>query len=147
MHSIKSYSYHKNILLVIKMNNFIRVGIVSVTYPEKNSCRVMFPDNDNLVSGELRILHRGSAKNQDYWMPDVDDEVVCIFPGNDDNYSDGFVVGSLFNEVQKPNASSQDIQRKDFSGGSYFEFDRSSGNLEISCTGNITLKAKNIYLN
>jgi len=102
---------------------------------------------DNLESGELRILQRGGVKNQDYWMPDVDDEVVCIFPDNDDNFCDGFVAGCLFNEKSPPNAGSQDIQRKDFAGGSYFEFNRSTGDWNINCTGNITMKAKNIYLN
>lgn len=127
--------------------DIIRVGIVSATLPEKNMCRVTFPDEDNLVSSELRILHRGGVKNKDYWMPDVDDEVVCIFPTNDENYSDGFVIGCLFNEKSPPNAESQEIQRKDYSDGSYIEFDRSSGNLTIKVTGNIKMEAKRIDLN
>ena len=127
--------------------NQIRVGYVSVTYPETHRCRVMFPDNDNLVSGELRILNRGGLKNKDYWMPDVGDEVVCIFPENDGNFSDGYVAGCLFNEKSPPNEQSQDKFRTDFEGGSYIEFDRKSGNLTIHCTGNIKLVGKRIDLN
>ena len=129
------------------MKDNIRVGIVSSTNPEKNTVRVTFPDEDNLVSSELRILQRGGVKNRDYWMPDVDDEVVCIFPTNDENFCDGFVIGCLFNEKSPPNASSQDVQRKDFSDGSYFEFNRASGNLTINCKGVLTLKASRINLN
>lgn len=125
----------------------IRVGIVSSTNPEKNTVRVTFEDKDNLVSGELRILHRGSSAVKDYWMPAVNDEVVCIFPTNDENYCDGYVVGSLFNEKDKPNAKKQEITRTDFSDGTFIEYDLKSHTLKIECAGNIYIKGKKIYLN
>lgn len=127
--------------------DLVRVGIVSSVDPAKATVRVTFPDNDNLVSGELRILNRGGVKNRDYWLPDVDDEVVCIFPTNDANYCDGFIVGALFNEKSPPNASSQDVFRLDFGDGSFVQFDRSSGALEINCKGNVTIKGAKINLN
>ena len=82
----------------------IRVGIVTSTDPIKNTCRVTFEDKNNLVSSDLRILHRGSSAVKDYWMPAVGDEAVCIFATNDENYCDGFIVGTLFNDKDKNNA-------------------------------------------
>lgn len=125
----------------------VRVGVVSSTDPEKNTVRVAFTDKDNLVSGDLRVIHRGSVGNKDYWMPDVDDEVVCIFPTNDDSYFDGYVIGTLFNEKVKPNANSQDVARIDFKDGTFIEYDREKHSLTIECKGDITIKGKNIYLN
>ena len=75
----------------------VRVGVVTSTDPVNVTCRVTFEDKNNLVSGDLRILHRGSVSTKDYWMPAINDEVVCIFPTNDENYCDGFIVGTLFN--------------------------------------------------
>ena len=125
----------------------VRVGIVTSTNPEKNTCRVTFEDKDNLVSGDLRILHRGSSATKDYWMPAVNDEVVCIFPTNDENYCDGFIVGTLFNEKEKPNADKQEITRTDFADGTFIEYNSKSHTLTIECTGEIYIKGKKIYLN
>ena len=133
----------------------VRVGLVSSTNPEKNTVRVVFEDKENLVSSDLRILHLGGAGNKFFWMPDVNDEVVCLFPTNDENYTDGFVIGCLFNEKQKPNAKSQDVTRLDFKDGTSLEYDRKShamkinckGSLEITCAKNITLKGETINLN
>lgn len=131
----------------MESRDMIRVGTVSATNPEKNTVRVTFPDHDDLVSGELRILARGGAKNRDFWMPDVDDEVVCIFPTNDENFCDGFVIGTLFNEKFPPNSDSQEISRKDFSDGSFFQFNRETGELRVECKGKIIINAQEIYLN
>lgn len=125
----------------------VRVGVVSSTNPKKNTVRVAFTDKDNLVSGDLRIIHRGSVGNKDYWMPDVNDEVVCIFPTNDESYYDGYVIGTLFNDKDVPNANSQDVARIDFKDGTFIEYDRKKHSLSIECTGDITIKGKNIYLN
>ena len=78
-------------------------------------------------------------------MPAVNDEVVCIFPTNDENYCDGYVVGSLFNEKDKPNAKKQEITRTDFSDGTFIEYDLKSHTLKIECAGNIYIKGKKIY--
>lgn len=133
----------------------VRVGIVSSTNPEKNTVRVIFEDKDNLVSGDLRIVHRGSVGNKEYWMPDVGDECVCIFPTNDESCFDGYVLGTLFNEKDKPNAKSQDVSRIDFKDGTFIEYDRDKhamkieckGTLDIVCDKEITIKGEKIYLN
>ena len=125
----------------------VRVGVVTSTDPVNATCRVTFEDKNNLVSGDLRILHRGSVSTKDYWMPAINDEVVCIFPTNDENYCDGFIVGTLFNDKDKPNANKQEITRIDFSDGTFIEHNAKSRTLKIECAGNIYIKGKRIYLN
>ena len=125
----------------------IRIGMVSSTNPKENTVRVTFEDKDNLVSSELRILHRGSTANKDFWMPAVGDECVCIFPTNDDNYCDGFIIGTLFNQKDKPNADKQEITRMDFADGTFIEYNSKSHTLQIECVGEIYIKGKKIYLN
>ena len=127
--------------------NIVRRGIVSAVYPERHSARVTFEDKDNVVSAELPILTSYASKNNLYHLPDVGEQVICLQEESDAQEGDGVIIGSIYSDVNKPKVSSQDKFRLDFEGGSYIEFDRSSGDLQINCTGNVTIKAKNIFLN
>ena len=129
------------------MQNFIRRGIISVVYPERHSARVTFEDKDAVVSAELPILTAYASQNFLYHLPDVGEQVICLFEENDAQEGEGVIIGSIHNDKFPPKANSQDIFRLDFSDGSFFIFDRASGNLDINCTGNITVNGKNIYLN
>lgn len=127
------------------INNLIRVGRVSVVVPERMAVKVVFEDKDSLVSDELPVLTMGSSKNKMYWLPDVGEQVCCIMLPNGHNA--GFCLGSYYSDADPPNVSSQDIRRVDFGDGSYVQFDRATGNLDINCTGNVTINGKTINLN
>lgn len=130
-----------------KARDIVRSGVVSATFPERNSARVTFEDKDDNVSAELRILNSGSLKNKHYWMPDVGDEVVCIYATNDENYGTGWIIGACYNKDAVPRVHSQDKMRIDFADGTWIEYDRSSHELNINCIGDIRIKGKNIFLN
>ena len=125
----------------------VRVGKVSSLYPERNTAKVTFEDKDSNVSQELNILNRGAARNKDYWMPDVEDEVVCLFAMNDKNLSTGWIVGAHFSEKHPPQAKSADVMRLDFADGGYVEYDRAKSSMEIHCPGTIRITAGKLYLN
>ena len=125
----------------------LRRGIISAVYPERHSARVTFEDEDNLVSAELPILTSYASKNNFYRLPDISEQVFCLYEENDAGEGTGVIIGSIYSDVNKPKANSQDICRLDFGDGSYFEFDRATGNLNIKCTGEITINGKNIYWN
>lgn len=127
------------------IKNFIRMGRVSTTNPSKMTVKVVFEDKDNMVSDELPVLVQGSSRNRHYWLPDVGEQVCCLMLPNGHNA--GICLGSYYSEAEPPNADSQDIRRMDFADGSYIQFDRSTGNLDISCTGEIRINGKAIYLN
>lgn len=135
------------------LKNLIRVGLVSSVYSERATVRVMFSDKDDggtpLISKELSVLNRGSKSRKDYWLPDVDEQVVCLFLPNSNGrgVSEGFVLGTCFSNPDAPQSASVDIRRVDFGDGSYVEHDRKTGNLTIHATGNITITGANIYLN
>ncbi len=127
--------------------NVVRRGIISAIYPERHSARVTFEDKDEVVSAELPILTTYASKNNLYHLPDIGETVYCIFEDNDAQEGDGVIIGSIYNDENSPKISSLDKWRVDFDGGSFIEFDRSTGNLEISCKGDIILNGKKIYLN
>ena len=125
----------------------VRRGIISAVYPERHSARVTFSDEDDLVSEELPILTSYAFRNKLFHVPDVGEQVIVLYEQNDSGEGDGVILGSIFSDQDAPNAAEQDKFRMDFGDGSFFEFDRATGNLNINCTGNVTVNGKNIYLN
>jgi phage baseplate assembly protein V len=129
------------------LRGMVRTGTVSAVYPKTDTVRVVFDDKDNTTSPELHVLHRFSGKNKDYWMPDLGDQVLCIFNNNDKNFSTGWVLGSYFTERQPPQVASADIMRIDFADGSYIEVNRAAGSLQVNFTGPVTINGSTIHLN
>lgn len=130
----------------MEIKNMIRYGVVSAVIPERGAARVVFQDRDNLISAELPVLQAACANNQFYSLPDVGAQVLCLMNPNDDN-GGGFILGSFYSEKNPPPAQIQDVSLIKFADGSYLKFDRATGNLDINCKGNITIKGKRIDLN
>lgn len=129
------------------IKNMVRTGLVSSVNPANCTVRVTISDKDGLVSAELPTLNRGSAQNKDYWLPDIGEQVVCLFALNSKNLNLGWAVGSYFSEQDKPQVSSVDKRRIDFGDGTYIEYDRAAHELNIQCVGEIKINGKMIYLN
>lgn len=131
------------------IRRMVRVGRISSINTSKMTARVIFPDMDDDVSDDLPILNTGSQTAKVYWMPDIDEQVLCLMIPNvsGKGSNDGFILGSFFNDVDAPVKTGATVRRIDFGDGSYIEHDRSSGNLNIVATGNITINGKSISLN
>ena len=127
--------------------NIIREGIISEVYPARHSARVTFEDKSDVVSAELPILSPVAFKNKCSCLPDIGEDVICIFMQNDEESGAGFIIGSRFNDVVTPPANSQEITRLDFSDGTFIQYDREKSELRIECKGNVIINGKNIYLN
>ncbi|MFR3114517.1 MAG: phage baseplate assembly protein V [Dialister sp.] len=135
--------------LLSALRRIIRIGNVSSVNQESMSCRVVFPDMDGNVSAELPLLNNGSAHCKDYWLPVVDEQVVCLMLPNDGGTgnNEGIVLGSFFNDVDKPVKTGTGIRRIDFGDGSYVEHNSNTGNLIIQATGTITIKGATVRIN
>ncbi len=129
------------------LRGMVRAGTVSSVNPANSTARVEFDDKDKTVSPELHIIHRGSGVNKDYWLPDVGEQVVCLFANNDKNFSTGWILGTYFTEKQPPQVNNKDIRRLDFSDGTYMEYNRNTGALTINVVGEIKINGSTIYLN
>ena len=78
----------------VALKNLIRDGIVSSTDPSNMTVRVTFPDRDDLVSYPLEVLSHGSQDNKHYWMPGVGEQVLCLFLPQNNNLSQGYILGT-----------------------------------------------------
>lgn len=123
----------------------VRYGRVSTVNAERMTARVLFDDQDNLVSNELAIIVRNSKVNKDYALPDIGEYVVCLFLDND--HTTGFIVGAVYSQNNLPLRNDQSVRAVDFGDGTSIEYNRVSGCLKINCTGDLVINARNIYLN
>ena len=131
----------------------IRVGKVVAVDDKNAKVRVQIEDADAVVSYWLPVVHQKSQSDKHYWLPDIGELVVCAFYGDD--WDTGFVLGSIYNDKDKPPAETREKFVIEFKDGTRIEYNRASHELHISvkgdilieADGNITLKASRIDLN
>lgn len=132
------------------IKSLIRIGTVSSVNVGACTARVVFTDVDSMVSAELPVLTQASKANKAYWLPDIDEQVLCVFLPNmsGNGASVGFILGCFYSTVDKPAETSADVRSVVFADGSVVRHDRASGDLTIHATGNINIIADgNITLN
>lgn len=122
-----------------QVKNMVRVGRVSSINPAAGTARVTF-EPQGVVSYDLQILVPQAMKNKDYYIPDIGEHVVCLFlpTGN----QEGFIIGSVYSNEDKPSISSPDKRRVEFEDGTWVEYDRKSHVLEVYGTGELKITAK-----
>lgn len=128
-----------------KLKNMIRVGVVSSINPTNGTAKVVFHEKEELVSGDLPIIYRQTFKNKDYTMPDIDEQVVCVFLEN--GLESGFILGAIYSEADTPPANSADKWVKHFSDGTVVEYDRSAHKLTASVNGTAEITASHTTIN
>lgn len=131
------------------LGNVVRVGRVSSVDTAAMTARVVFPDKDNMVSAPLHLVNRGSAYVRDYWIPVIDEQVLCLFLPNvgGRGVGEGFILGSFFSKPAPPQSNASSVRRIDFGDGSYIEHDSSSGALTVHATGPVKITGSRIDLN
>ncbi len=139
------------------IKKLIRVGTVSSVNAAAGTVRVAFAAQDDMVTYELPVITRGSKNNKDYWLPDVDEQVLCLFLPNTSGRGvcDGFVLGTFYSSVDAPVENSGDVHAVKYGDGTIIKHDRSTGKLTINATGdidiiaggNVTINGQTINLN
>lgn len=74
------------------LHRMVRVGTVSSVNAGSRTARVIIPDMDDMVTGELKVLQH-TNNSEAYWLPQVGSQVLCIYrPGKK---ADGYIVGGI----------------------------------------------------
>ncbi len=104
----------------------VRVGKVVTLIPERGTVRVEFPDADasgkKLVSYELPVLAHKTLHDKSYWMPDVNEHVLCVFLPFAQRQ--GFVVSAFYSDADTVPLANPDVRHVIFKDGSWFQYDR-----------------------
>ena len=111
------------------LNGLIRIGEVSSVNSEKCTARVVFDDDDSIVSYDLAILQRNTFQNKDYQTVHVGEDVLCVFLPN--GHEDGFIIGAFYAGEVTPPESSLDIRTIVFADGTKATYNRATHTLLI----------------
>lgn len=110
-----------------------KIGEVSSIDPAACTARVIFDDEGSIVSYDLPVMQRNSFCNKDYQMPDVGEDVLCLFRGN--GFEDGVIIGSFYAGDVSPPESSADRRTIVFKDGTRVCYDRAAHVLSITIEG------------
>lgn len=124
------------------MSSEVRLGNVSSIDYENGLCEVTYPDRDDTVTEMVPML-----SNREYRMPEVDDLVVVLHPG--DSPEDAVILGTIWNERIKPVEGKEKVFRKEYcneDGKAYREFDANTKELLDFVDGKKILKAKSLEI-
>lgn len=105
---------------------------------------MVFGDRDEMVSYDLPVMVRNTLKNKDYWMPDIDEVVLCVFLPI--GLEAGFIMGGFYTKPVPRPATTGAKRVVEFEDGTRAEYDRAThtlladvkGAAEIKTTGNLT---------
>ena len=130
-----------------------RVGKVVAVDEKTAKVRVELEDTDKVISYWLPVLHNKTQDDKFYWLPDVGELVLVGFL--DYGIEQGFVLGAIYNEKDKPPVEDRNKMHIRFKDGTVIEYDRvthklyihSVGDIEIVSDTHITLQAPRIDLN
>lgn len=119
-----------------------RIGKVSSTDLENARVKVVFSDIDNMVTTDLPVLFPQGLKNKFYAMPDIGENVLCIFI--EQGIGDGFCLGAFYTDSVAPPIADQDKVHYAFEDGTYIEYDRKEHRLKADIKGDADIKVKNV---
>lgn len=121
------------------IKNIFRIGTVTAIDEANQQIRVTFDDLDDTVSPWMQVAPRGAYKDDDYWVPDIDEQVQCMFmpTGN----AEGYVLFSVRGTNNAPKAGKVGRRYIKFADGSSVEHDRESKTMTIVSTGPINIIA------
>lgn len=114
----------------------IKVGTVKSVDESTCKARVMYEDT-GLLSAELQIAFRGSLNNKDYWLPEVEEQVLCAVTSQ----GTGFILATVYSEVDQPAVQNKHKRQMKFKDGTFIEYDTSNQTLTINAQGPININA------
>ena len=130
-----------------------RVGKVVAVDEKTAKVRVELEDADKVITYWLPVVVQKAQDDKFYWLPDVGELVLVGFL--DYGIEQGFVLGSIYNQQDKPPVASKDKMHIQFKDGTVIEYDRNThkllihsvGDIEIISDTHITMRAPRIDLN
>jgi phage baseplate assembly protein V len=113
----------------------IVIGQVSTSDKTVGSVRVVFPDRDDLVSGELPVITRGGWGRGNA-VPQPGETVLCVFLNN--SRSSGYCLGTYYGSEDKlPGTADQ--HGIWFEDGSYVYYDRATKTLNLKAASGVQI--------
>lgn len=118
---------------VPESQSLIKIGEVSSIDPAKCTARVVFDDEDSIVSYDLPVLQRNTLKNHDFAMPDIGEDAIVLFFG--EGQEDGVILGSIYAGEVTPPESTENRRTVVFDDDTRVCYDRQEHKLTVTIEG------------
>lgn len=116
-----------------RLNDLIKVGEVSSIDPVRCTARVVFDDDDSIVSYDLPILQRNTLNTKDFHSVNVGEDVLCLFlPSGPE---EGFILGSFYAGEITPPEKTEKRRTTVFEDGTVVQYDMVSHKLTVLIDG------------
>ncbi len=115
------------------VQSLIKIGEVSSIDPAKCTARVVFDDEDSIVSYDLPVLQRNTLKNHDFAMPDIGEDAIVLFFG--EGQEDGVIIGSIYAGEVTPPESTENRRTVVFDDDTRVCYDRQEHKLTVTIEG------------
>ena len=122
-----------------EIKNLFRIGAVTAIDEEKELVRVSYDDLDNTVSAWLQVAVWGAYKDDNHWLPDIEEQVFCLFMPT--GHAEGYVLFSVRDQNHPPKAGKVGRRYIRFADGSFVEHDRETSTMTVVCTGPVNITA------
>ncbi len=124
------------------LNRIFALGKVVAIDEGKGLVRVKLEEHDNLTTYWLPVLYTKTQFDKEYWMPDIDEMVLCVF--TPPSFERGFVLGSFYTQEDTPPEANRNKWIKKFKDGTVIEYDRENSRLfiDVKGTAEITVNGK-----
>lgn len=113
--------------------SLIKIGEISSIDPAKCTARVVFDDEDSIVSFDLPVLQRNTLKNHDFVMPDIGEDAIVLFFG--EGQEDGVIIGSIYAGEVTPPESTENRRTVVFDDDTRVCYDRQEHKLTVTIEG------------
>lgn len=113
--------------------SLIKLGEISSIDPGRGTARVVFDDEDGLVSYDLPVLQRNTLKNHDFVMPDIGEDAIVLFFG--EGQEDGVIIGAIYAGEVTPPESTENRRTVVFDDDTRVCYDRQEHKLTVTIEG------------
>ena len=129
------------------LSECIFIGQVSSYGKTPGTVIVRRPDKDDRTTAELAVMSRCTKETKDYWMPAIDEQVLCILLPNTSGKGpgEGFVIGAFYSEADPPKERDPNVRSIRYKDGSYIV--NNNGEMEIHASKALKIIAPRIELN
>lgn len=112
------------------LEDMIKVGIINEIDLKKSLYRVKFEQDDNVKSYWFQPLYPSTNKDKTYFQYSLGEQVLVLMPyeGN----QDGYIVGSMYSEKDKPPRLQEGIRYIQFEDGNYLQYDKNKKALTVN---------------
>lgn len=124
----------------------IELGIIKIINEKDYTARVRIPELDNKMTGDLQVLVPLTNGDQEYKIPAVETQVVCLFIG--DRIDRGYIIGSYYSKkYQVPGGAVKEKIILKYPGGAEIEIDKKSGVMKLDVIKELIISTPKVTIN